>query len=260
MISKDELETIKSTTYNFGEFRLEAENLLLFKDSKIVPLALKAGEVLLALVEAHGKLLTKQEPLDRVWADTFVEEASLAQHVSALRKTLGENGNGAKYIETIPRKGYLFVADVKIPPSRETEITIGERTKTSVVEKISIETSDAPPMCAAPRRKISFRLAIAAMFGIAALFAAFAAYKYQVSNAEFHIGKLSRLTSTGKTMLATISPDGKFVAHVQESDDGESLWMRQTSGDGSAQIVAPAKIEFRGHDVFARRQSGLLHD
>lgn len=244
MISKDEFQTIESTTYEFGKFRLEAENLLLFKDSEIVPLAPKAGEVLLALVETRGKLLTKQELLDRVWADTFVEESNLAQHVSALRKTLGENGNGAKYIETIPRKGYRFVADVKIPQSRETEITFGERTKTSLVEKISIETSEAPPL-AAPRRKISFRLAIAA-FGVAALFAAFAAYKYQASNADFRVGKLSRLTSTGKTMLATVSPDGKFVAHVQESIEGESLWLRQTSGDGNAQIVAPAKIKFRG--------------
>lgn len=91
MISKDALGQTNSTTYEFGEFRLEAENLSLFRNSEVIPLAPKACEVLLALVEAGGSIIKKEKILEKVWADTFVEEANLTHHISALRKALGED-------------------------------------------------------------------------------------------------------------------------------------------------------------------------
>src|SRR5262245_46948720 len=98
--------------YEFGPFRLETNERILLRDGQHVPLTPKAFETLLALVESGGHILDKEELLKKVWPDTFVEEVSLAKKVSILRKVLGE-GVGQQYIETIPRRGYRFVAEVR---------------------------------------------------------------------------------------------------------------------------------------------------
>jgi pimeloyl-ACP methyl ester carboxylesterase/DNA-binding winged helix-turn-helix (wHTH) protein len=98
--------------YAFGAFRLDAGERVLFGGGGAVPLTPKAFDTLLALVESGGRVLGKEELMRRVWPDSFVEENNLAQNISVLRKTLGAEGGGRKYIETVPRRGYRFVADV----------------------------------------------------------------------------------------------------------------------------------------------------
>jgi DNA-binding winged helix-turn-helix (wHTH) protein/TolB-like protein/tetratricopeptide (TPR) repeat protein len=99
--------------YEFGPFRLDAEERLLLRQGEIVPLTPKAFEMLLALVENSGRLLGKQELMKRLWPDSFVEEGSLAQNVSLLRRVLGENVEGERFIETVPRRGYRFIGSVR---------------------------------------------------------------------------------------------------------------------------------------------------
>jgi DNA-binding winged helix-turn-helix (wHTH) protein/Tfp pilus assembly protein PilF len=98
--------------YEFGSFRLDARERLLLHDGDIVPLGPKAFDMLLALVENSGHLLSKNELMQRLWPDTFVEEGSLAQNISLLRKALGES-ESQKFIETVPRRGYRFVGSVR---------------------------------------------------------------------------------------------------------------------------------------------------
>ncbi len=102
--------------YAFGTFRLDADERVLFGESGVVPLTPKAFDTLLALVENSGHVLGKEELMRRVWPDSFVEENNLAQNISVLRKALGEDGGGRRYIETVPRRGYRFVADVSGGP------------------------------------------------------------------------------------------------------------------------------------------------
>lgn len=99
--------------YEFGPFRLDGAERLLLRNGEVVPLTPKAFDVLLALVEQAGHLLGKEELLKTVWPDSFVEESNLADNVSRLRKALGDGENGQKFIETVPRRGYRFVAGVK---------------------------------------------------------------------------------------------------------------------------------------------------
>jgi DNA-binding winged helix-turn-helix (wHTH) protein len=98
--------------YEFGQFRLDPQERLLLRDGEPVPLSPKAFDMLLALVENGGRLLEKEELMRRLWPDSFVEEGSLAQNVSLLRKALGES-DGQKFIETVPRRGYRFIANVR---------------------------------------------------------------------------------------------------------------------------------------------------
>lgn len=98
--------------YEFGPFRLKAERLLLTKARRPVPLGPKVVETLLALVERCGETLSKEQLLDRIWPEGFVEEANLTQNIYVLRKTLREGGV-EDAIETVPRVGYRFTARVR---------------------------------------------------------------------------------------------------------------------------------------------------
>ena len=99
--------------YVFGVFRVDVTERLLFGEKGVVSLTPKAFDTLLVLVENSGHVLSKDELMEKVWPDSFVEENNLAQNISALRKALGEDSGGQKFIETVPRRGYRFVADVR---------------------------------------------------------------------------------------------------------------------------------------------------
>jgi DNA-binding winged helix-turn-helix (wHTH) protein/pimeloyl-ACP methyl ester carboxylesterase len=99
--------------YGFGVFRIDVTERVLFGEKGVVSLTPKAFDTLLVLVENSGHVLSKEELMEKVWPDSFVEENNLAQNISALRKALDEEGSGQKYIETVPKRGYRFVADVR---------------------------------------------------------------------------------------------------------------------------------------------------
>jgi len=91
---------------------------VLYRGAERVPLTVKVFETLRALVENHGRVVTKDELMQRVWPDTFVEEGNLTVNIFLLRKELGEATGGIKYIETVPKRGYRFVAPVGECPSK----------------------------------------------------------------------------------------------------------------------------------------------
>ena len=98
--------------YEFGNFRCDPREHLLLCGDKPVSLSPKSFEILVALLQSNGRLLTKEELMQQVWPDSFVEEANLTVNISALRRVLGESAGGQQYIETVPRRGYRFVAPV----------------------------------------------------------------------------------------------------------------------------------------------------
>jgi DNA-binding winged helix-turn-helix (wHTH) protein/alpha-beta hydrolase superfamily lysophospholipase len=102
-----------SVAYEFGPFRLEPGEHRLLRQGRSIPLTGKAFDMLCALVELHGTLVPKRDLMNRIWPQTTVEENSLDRNISALRKALGDKTARPQYIETVPRKGYRFVADVK---------------------------------------------------------------------------------------------------------------------------------------------------
>src|SRR5262249_44975879 len=99
--------------YEFGPFLVDRRKCVLLREGEVVPLSLKAFEILLELIQHHGQMLEKQELLKRVWPDTVVEENSLARSISSLRKALDEQPNEHRYILTVPGRGYRFVDSVR---------------------------------------------------------------------------------------------------------------------------------------------------
>jgi DNA-binding winged helix-turn-helix (wHTH) protein/TolB-like protein/Tfp pilus assembly protein PilF len=98
--------------FQFGHFLLDPAERKLLAKGEVVPLTPKAFDALCILVEQHGRLVEKDELMKRLWPDTFVEEVTLAHIISDLRKALKERDSADKYIETVPKHGYRFVASV----------------------------------------------------------------------------------------------------------------------------------------------------
>ncbi|HKQ06454.1 MAG TPA: winged helix-turn-helix domain-containing protein [Blastocatellia bacterium] len=99
--------------YAFEAFILDEDERTLRRAGQTVALAPKAFEMLLVLVRQAGRSFSKEELMEQIWPDAFVEEANLAVHISMLRKALGEQAGGGQYIETLPRRGYRFAAAVR---------------------------------------------------------------------------------------------------------------------------------------------------
>src|SRR5437870_10640378 len=98
--------------YQFGSYRLDAMERVLLRDGQPITLPPKDLETLLVLVERAGHIVEKEELLEKVWPGVFVEEGNLARHIFNLRQVLGDTADGRKYIETIPKRGYRFLAAV----------------------------------------------------------------------------------------------------------------------------------------------------
>src|SRR5262249_37375090 len=97
--------------YDFAGFRLDVSERVLLRNGQPVALPPKDLETLLILVEHRGHIVEKEELMRRVWPDSFVEEGNLARRISNLRSILGEDGQGRHFIDTIPKRGYRFVAE-----------------------------------------------------------------------------------------------------------------------------------------------------
>jgi DNA-binding winged helix-turn-helix (wHTH) protein/TolB-like protein/tetratricopeptide (TPR) repeat protein len=129
--------------YDFGPFRVDESERLLLRGEEIVPLTPKAFEMLLVLVECSGHVLTKEELMKRVWPDSFVEEANLSHNIYKLREALGEGSNGEKYIETVPRRGYRFVAKVTNVDDSGFELLVEEHSRARILVEEDDSTYNA---------------------------------------------------------------------------------------------------------------------
>lgn len=119
--------------YEFGPFQLDPSNRVLTRGGEIISLTPKATDLLIALVSNAGQLLKKDELLKEVWPNTFIEEANLTQNIFTLRKALGDNRDDLKYIETVPRSGYRFVAAVRDGKAEKDKEAASKATSTASI-------------------------------------------------------------------------------------------------------------------------------
>lgn len=114
--------------YHFGAFRMDAAERRLWCEDEPVSLTPKQFDLLFYFVENAGSVAKKEELLDAVWNDSYVEESTLARNVSWLRKKLDDGGNGRQIIETVPKLGYLFTAEVTRSADDKNTLIIEEQT------------------------------------------------------------------------------------------------------------------------------------
>lgn len=145
------MQTTSPQQYSFGPFRLEPAEGRLTRDGEVVRLPPKALDMLVVLVNRSGRLVTKEELLAEVWAGTFVEEGNLTVNMTTLRRALGEETN---YIETVPKRGYRFTAEVT------TEVVEGAAPQTRASSPIAGVTPSATPPVVVRSRTFPTRLVV----------------------------------------------------------------------------------------------------
>jgi eukaryotic-like serine/threonine-protein kinase len=249
--------------FEFGPFRLDAGERLLMRDGRITPLPPKVFDTLLVLVENSGRIVSKDELMQSLWPDTFVEESNLTQNISQLRRALGDGGGDAQYIETVPRRGYRFVAGVQplavSGVSAEKAIAVNGHAPAPAAghaDQSGDSEQPLPPVVEVTAEELGRkRLAAVATlmaFSAAVVILALVVASRRAGNnggqagAAFQQVELVKLTASGKALRPAISRDGKFVAYVAEDGGLQSLWVRQAYTNSSAQIVAPAEVIFAG--------------
>src|SRR5437870_8659715 len=112
--------------HRFGEFTVDGDQKVLLRNDSPLPLAPKVFDTLLILLDSRGRIVEKEELMKRLWPDSFVEESNLTFNIQQLRKALGDNARQPRFIETVARRGYRFIAEVNgnsaLPIAAETEL------------------------------------------------------------------------------------------------------------------------------------------
>jgi len=218
--------------YAFGPFLLDTSECLLAFEGKPVPLAPKAFEALVILVENAGHLIDKDDLMKRLWPDSFVEEGNVAKHVSLLRRVLSEATNGREYIETVPKRGYRFVVEVSEVADPEAD----SKAYTLSNAKLGLEFATRRPVT---RRRVLAATAVAVLL-IASGALWFAKRQPTSPHApELKLRQLTSNSSENAVIIGTISPDGRYLAysdlagmHIQNIDTGENQSIPSPDGFG----------------------------
>ena len=225
--------------FEFGRFRLDRTERFLFQDGAAVPLSPRLFDTLLVLVENRGHVVEKNDLMQKVWNDVAVEENNLTQSISALRKILGDNLNGPKFIETIPKRGYRFVAPVKEISEEETgsdrpSVTnLSEREHLGAVLPVG-GISQKRALRIAPAIVVGTILLV--LVGLVVMWRSWTRWGRHVQLTET---QLTTNSSEASVTAAAISPDGKYLAFA----DSAGLYLRvNKTGETHPISVPPASV------------------
>jgi Tol biopolymer transport system component/DNA-binding winged helix-turn-helix (wHTH) protein len=268
--------------YEFGEFRLDTAERVLWRGEEMLTLPSKVFDTLLMLVKNEGRVVTKSELMEAIWADAFVEESNLSQNIYTLRRTLGVDEQGKQFIETVPRRGYRFAAAVKTLNADEVitdnekhkeEIFFNEAKANSNAETLENDlnsssfasstndsqtfvTTQTQLVSSAPEKVRSHSVLHYALFaGLGFLIFAlgFGIYQFVTRREEKSESKIApieqlrfqKLTDSGDIVFPTISPNGELLAFVRIEEEEESVWVKQIATGSSFQTLPPSRKGYR---------------
>jgi Tol biopolymer transport system component/DNA-binding winged helix-turn-helix (wHTH) protein len=217
------------TVFQFDDVRVDAANALLTKAGKRVALEPKAFRVLVFLLERPGRLVEKEELLAGIWGDTFVTENALTRAIALLRKVLADTKGEAKYIETVPTRGYRFIA----PIVRQAERAAGEPSPVAAGSATGIDSNS--PRSQTPRPVLmlprwAWLLVLPLAVAIALLRAGSFAQKSEPPQ-EYH--PLQVTNSTEFDIYPTFSPDGNTIAYSSDQSGSFEIYLKQLTRGGS---------------------------
>lgn len=228
----------KQQLLKFGAFALRADQSVLELDGKVVSLTPKMFDTLLVLVKNQGRVVEKETILREVWPDSFVEEGNIAFNIRQLRKLLGDDAQSPSYIETVPKRGYRFIAPVS---------ALSETDPAHCGDCIEVDER---------RRGVSSIIILGIVVAILFLTAIIPGLyllqndpdsRFPVLSNAFSIEKLS---TDGNIYHAVLSSDGKNMVYTHRNGSGkQSLWLRQLETSNSIQIIPPSDHFYGGIEL-----------
>ncbi len=245
--------------YEFDKFCVEpAERRVLYAD-QIVPLTPKAFDTLIVLLENRGKIIEKDLFLDKVWNDTYVEESTLAQNIFTLRKALSSFTDDKTFIETIPRRGYRFVGDVREILGEEEIVVLERRHQTHIIAE-QTEIGDSPEWSLKAWVKDHIFGAVSIAVAVVTVF-----FVWQILlrpaplvQSKFQTFGVQNIASGADIRLAAISPDGRYVAFVDMAGERETLRLKQVASGNVIEVAGFADSAIIGA-VFSPDSSEIYY-
>ncbi|NUQ30411.1 MAG: hypothetical protein HOQ35_18100 [Acidobacteriaceae bacterium] len=234
--------------YEFGDFRYDPVQGLLWRGEKLLTLPPKPLMVLTALVRAKGEVVSKAALMEAVWPDSFVEESSLTQCVFLLRKALGRQEDGGEFIQTLPKRGYRITVPIIVLGARE-EVQEGSDLKDppGCAEGVHMEPALPADPAQRPPRRISFHSW--PVFAVGALLA-FAAGVFGLSRSGLiweqpHVLRSTRLTNDGtyKERLISLLTDGSRLFFSEDVDAHSYFAEVSTAGGETLRRPAPHSVD-----------------
>ena len=265
------MQAASKPAYEFGAFRLEVGEQRLLQDGRPLSVSPKVFDVLRVLVENSGHLVEKERLLAEVWPGSFVEEGALSRSISILRKTLGEGPSEQKFIETVPKRGYRFVAPVTEQRLDGSKALDG----LSLLANGAGEATTPASVMAPPKRRFarpSIATSVAGVIGFVigllwpaswrtaivrwaagvagVLFATFAFMELTQDDAGIEraaavstvMVKTHQVTSTGNAQAPAISKDGKRIAYVSDEKPEKRLVVQDLTGGQPVTVFAALEI------------------
>lgn len=246
----------KRIVYVFEGYRLDAGNRLLYRDDVELSLPPKAVETLLALVVRRGEVLSKDDLMKIIWADVVVEESNLSHYLHVLRKTLGNRRDGKPFIETLRRRGYRFSSEVQIieEPAEpknlieNSSIDSDAHFDKTALWKNSPASVDGNNHHAKGHTVSSTRWSLilaAVTFAAVSTLTIFLYFQFQpVKNTPVSLRaemSVTHLTNGNSTLLATISPDGKYFVYHEQDGYITRLWLQQTGQPNRIEVIPASR-------------------
>jgi Tol biopolymer transport system component/DNA-binding winged helix-turn-helix (wHTH) protein len=267
--------------YQFGQFTVDTDQKVLLRSGKPLPVTPKVFDTLLILVQSPQRIVEKEDLMTKLWPDTFVEDANLTFNIQQLRKCLGDNARKPLYIETVPRRGYRFIAKVEevLSDNIGGQITghledFGDKaldpgnlrmrgsTSPLVVENAnstheslsSMGTTTVPDRSATRRRGApAVAVLLAILLGGGFIWWRFSnAFSRQSDKGAEASAipsvpsalKLEKLTGTGQSQYVAISPDGKYLAYTRSVNHNLAIWLQQLTTNTNVEIVPATGIVY----------------
>jgi Tol biopolymer transport system component/DNA-binding winged helix-turn-helix (wHTH) protein len=221
--------------YEFADFRLDLHEKALFHGGEPVRLTPKLFDTLRVLLENSGRLLEKDELIREIWKEAFVEESNLTSNIKTLRRFLGDDASNPKFIETVPRRGYRFICDV-----RKVELANGSINGAAPENSEQIEPGAAKPFI--------FKGLLLPLFVVLAVGSIAVGLWYSLGRGSRSAAPIltepfssQKLSTDGKVYYAAISTDGKMVVYSSGAPgEKQSVWLRQLETGINTQIIPPS--------------------
>jgi Tol biopolymer transport system component/DNA-binding winged helix-turn-helix (wHTH) protein len=251
-----------SRLIRFGEFELDLLTRELRTDGRKISLQEQPFQILATLLECPGQLVTRDELTKKLWPNgTFVDfEHSLNTAVNRLRTVLEDSADHPRFIESLPRRGYRFIAPVTSNGSGRTDTAAQPSASSSRVyewpsdggERLPSGSRSADLHVAQSQVWIGpkgWNRVAAALILIGAAAIGYGIHRWRSHTArppDFESLRITKLTSSGKAEDVAISPDGSYVVYSQRDRQGVGLWLLHITTGSEVQILPSEDVDFRG--------------
>jgi eukaryotic-like serine/threonine-protein kinase len=240
-----------SQVYQFGPFQLIPSERLLLRGTEIVELPPKVFDTLVMLVRESGHVVAKDEIMQAIWPDSYVEEGNLTRNISVLRKALISNDSPHQYIDTVPKVGYRFVADVsQFAAQGATAIEKLTVTRTSTVaeDEIGIQSYRLSSIAQRLRgwpAKVSLAIATVAILTVAGwlLLPRLSPRTQEVRGASI-VATFNQLSDQpGSEVFPSLSPDGKQIVYARKKEGNWDIYLQRVGGRTAINLTADSPTE-----------------